>query len=182
MHTLGDIAKGLNRSALYLQGLQKRFDLPVFKGPNYSEPYLLFLKTIVALRTMNISEEAILELWSMELKLLQFLHADTTGSPTWFLDSCGSKGKRTHRLLLSNFDIGVYLAPGALQLGLQFSESAKELFTGKEMGEDALVLLAAYLKVSSAHISSLPAEIPNLQNALRLARLITSKPNKDSRK
>jgi len=174
MYTLGDVAKRLNRSALYLQGVQKRFELPLLKGANYSESYLLFLKTIVALRTLNISEEAILELWTIELKLLRLLHADTTGSPTWFLDSCGSKGKRTHRLLLSNFDIGVYLAPGALQLGLQFSEIVKELFTGKEMGEDALVLLSTYLKASSTLLSSVPAEIPNLQSTLHLARHITS--------
>jgi hypothetical protein len=174
MHTLGNIAKTLNRSPLYLQGLQKRFDLPVVKGSNYSESYLLFLKTITSLRTLSISEESILELWNMERKLLQLLHADTTGSPTWFLDSCGSKGKRTHRLLLSNFDIGVYLAPGTLQLGLQFSESAKELFTGKEMGEDALDLLAAYLKASSVMRTSISNEIPNLSIAHRFAKRFTT--------
>jgi len=170
MHTFGTMAKALNRSAVYLQGLQKRFDLPILKGANYSDSYLRFLQTVISLRTLNISEETILELWHIERKLLQLLHADTTGSPTWFLDSCGSKRNRSHRLLLSNFDIGVYLAPGTLQLGLQFSESAKELFTGKEMGEDALALLDAYLKASSALRSSIPAEIPQLRTALRLAK------------
>ena len=30
MHTLGDMAKLLNRSPVYLTGLQKRFELPAF--------------------------------------------------------------------------------------------------------------------------------------------------------
>lgn len=131
MHKLADIAKALNRSAVYLQGLQKRFDLPILKGANYSGSYLLFLQTVISLRTLNISEETILELWRIERKLLQLLHADTTGSPTWFLDSCGSKRNRSHRLLLSNFDIGVYLAPGTLQLGLQFAYSPSYTSTPK---------------------------------------------------
>ncbi len=173
MHTLGDIAKALNRSVVYLQSLQKRFDLPILKGSNYSGSYLLFLQTVIGLRTLNISEEAILELWRMERKLLQLLHADTTGSPTWFLDSCGSRRRRSHRLMLSNFDIGVYLAPGTLQLGLQFSETTKELFTGKEMGEDALALLDAYLKASSVLVDAIPAELPNLRTATRLGKRFT---------
>jgi len=170
MHTLGNMAKALNRSAVYLQGLQKRFELPIFKGANYSDSYLLFLQTVITLRTLNVPEEAILELWRIERKLPQLLHADTTGSPTWFLDSCGSRRKRNHRLLLSNFDLGVYLAPGTLQLGQQFSETAKELFTGSEMGEDVLALLDAYLKTSSAIRSSISAEIPQLRTALRFAK------------
>ncbi len=169
MHTFGDIAKALNRSPVYLQGVQKRFDLPVFKGANYSHSYLLFLRTVISLRTLNISEEALLELWRIERKLLQLLHAESDGSPTWFLDSCGSKGKSDHRLLLSNFDLGVYLSSGAIQLGLQFSDTAKELFTGKEMGEDALALLHAYRAAFARIQSALTSEIPHLRTALRLA-------------
>lgn len=174
MHTLGDISKALNRSPLYLQGLQKRFELPVLKGAGYPDSYLIFLQTVIVLRALNVPEETLLELWRIERKLLQLLHADTTGSPLWFLDSCGSKRNRSHRLLLSNFDIGVYLAPGALQLGLQFSNNAKELFTGTEMGEDALALLGAYLKASSALRSSIPAELPQLRTAIRIGKRISS--------
>jgi len=32
MHTLGDMAKALNRSPVYLHGLQTRFELPVSGG------------------------------------------------------------------------------------------------------------------------------------------------------
>ena len=34
--TLGDMAKALNRSPLYVRGLQDRFDLPVVKSDAYS--------------------------------------------------------------------------------------------------------------------------------------------------
>lgn len=173
MHTLGDMVKALNRSPVYIQGIQKRFDLPLLKGAGYSSSYLLFLQTVICLRTLNISEEAILELWRIERKLLQILHADSDGSDTWFLDSCGSRRNRKHRLLLSNFDMGVYLASGTLQLGLKFSDNAKELFTGKEMGEDALALLNAYLSAAAALQASVTAEAPTLRTALRLARRIT---------
>ena len=37
MHTLGDMAKALNRAPVYLAGLQKRFELPVFEGAAYSD-------------------------------------------------------------------------------------------------------------------------------------------------
>lgn len=173
MHTFGDMAKILNRPAVYLQGLQKRFALPVLSGARYSESYLLFLRTLIALRTLNVPEETTLTLWRIERKLLQLLHADTAGSPTWFLDSCGSRRKRGHRLLLSNFDIGVYLTPGTLQLGLQFSDSAKELFSRDEMGEDALAMLDAYIKASTALRAAIPSEIPRLRTALRLAKRLS---------
>lgn len=39
MHTFGTMAKALNRSKVYLQSLQKRFDLPVVKGTAYSNSY-----------------------------------------------------------------------------------------------------------------------------------------------
>jgi hypothetical protein len=35
MHTLGDLAKALHCSAVYLGGIQARFDLPVLQGPAY---------------------------------------------------------------------------------------------------------------------------------------------------
>ena len=146
MHTLGDIAKSLNRSALYLTGLQNRFKLPATKGPGYSDAYLAFLRTVVHLRILSISEKSLLELWQFEKKLLQLLHVDSTGSPTWFLDSCGQTGCPRQRLLLSNYDLGAELPTGGLQLGLNFTEALPELFAGKDMGEDTLRVLSDYLK------------------------------------
>ena len=99
MHTLGDMAKALNRPAVYLSGLQARFELPLLEGAAYSDAYLAFIRTVVYLRALFISEEALRDLWHIEKKLLALLHADSTGSPTWFLDACGQTAHRNRRLL-----------------------------------------------------------------------------------
>ena len=62
MHTFADLAKALNRSTVYLSGLQSRFELPTFDGAGYSEPYLAFLQTVVHLRTFSITEETLRDL------------------------------------------------------------------------------------------------------------------------
>ena len=36
--TLGEMAKALNRPAVYLTGLQRRFELPVYEGAGYKTP------------------------------------------------------------------------------------------------------------------------------------------------
>ena len=167
--SLTDMGKILNRSTSYLRRLQKRFDLPVCKGSGYSQSYLQFLRTVIGLRTLHVEEDVLLQLWHIEKKLLQLLHADSTGSSSWFIDSCGSTGKRTHRLLLSNFDMGVYLPSGTVQLGLPFSDTLTELFTASEMGEDVLLLLGDYLKVYDRIRNSVKAETPLLYFALNLA-------------
>ncbi len=88
METFAQIAKALNRSNVEVAGLQSRFDLPVFPGADYPAPYLAFLRMVVQLRALNVSEEKLRELWNLKKKLLQLLHVDSTGSLTWFLDSC----------------------------------------------------------------------------------------------
>lgn len=40
MHSLGDMAKSLNRSVVYLYGLQMRFELPAFEGAGYPSGFL----------------------------------------------------------------------------------------------------------------------------------------------
>jgi hypothetical protein len=69
------------------------------------------------------------------------LHVDSSGSKTWFLDSCAAITRRDRRLLLSNYDIGIAVPAHAIQLGLNFAATLPELFAGKEMGEDALRVL-----------------------------------------
>lgn len=135
MHTLGDMAKALNRSAVYLHGVQARFELPTMVGSGYPEAYLSFLRTVVFLRILNVSEESLRDLWHIERKLLQLLHVDSTGSSTWFLDSCGASTHPERRLLLTNHDMGVALPSRTLQLGLNFAADLPELFAGKEMGK-----------------------------------------------
>lgn len=169
LHTLGDMARVLNRSAAYLSGLQVRFGLPVYEGAGYSPAYLNFLRTLVYLRTFSISEDALRDLWRIEKKLLQLLHVDSAGSPTWFLDACGLTTHRQRRLLLTNCDIGVVVPTRVLQLSLNFADRHPEFFTGKEMGEDALRVLNQYLKLRTRMLDQVADELPGVRAAGRWA-------------
>ena len=169
MHTLGDLAKKLNRATVYIRGLQDRFELPVFGGSKYSDAYLAFLKKIVFLRTLSISEDRLKDLWMLERKLMQLLHVDSTGSQTWFLDSCLQTRHRDRRLLLSNHDLGVALPSGVVQLGLNFDKALPELFAGTEMGEDALRVLRQYVKFHSKILADVTDELPQVKAAARWA-------------
>lgn len=167
--TLGDMAKTLNRPAVIISGIQNRFELPAFEGAGYSDAYLALLRTVVYLRTLGIAEDRLLRLWHLEKKLLQLLHVDSTGSKTWFLDSCGASTRRDRRLLLSNYDIGIAVPAKALQLGLNFSEKLPELFGGTEMGEDALRVLNEYITLHAAICTGVATELPHVRQAARWA-------------
>ena len=166
MNTLGDMAKALNRSPVYLHGLQTRFELPACEGAGYSNAYLDFLRAVIFLRMLNVSEESLLALWHLEKKLLQLLHVDSTGSPTWFLDACGQLSHQRRRLLLTNYDLGVEVPAGTLQLGLNFADALPELFAGKEMGEDALRVLGEYLRLYTRIRADVVAETPLHRSAV----------------
>ena len=166
------MTKLLSRSALYLHGLQVRFKLPAMEGAGYTDAYLAFLRKIVFLRTLNVLEESLLELWRLEKKLLQLLHVGSTGSSTWFLDACGLTTHSRRRLLLTNHDMGVDILSRTLQLGLNFDATLPELFAGKEMGEDALRVLADYLKLQTRIQADVTAEIPIMRNAIIWSRRI----------
>lgn len=167
VHTLAEMAKALNRPAVMVTGLQNRFELPTFEGASYPDAYLAFLKTVVHLRILGIAEERLLRLWHLEKKLLPLLHVDSTGSKTWFLDSCGAITRRDHRLLLSNYDIGIAVPAHALQLGLNFAERLPELFAGKEMGEDALRVLNEIIPLQSTIRADVVAELPHLGETVK---------------
>lgn len=169
MHTLGDMAKALNRSPVSLRGLMARFELPVCEGAGYTDAYLAFLRVVLFLRVLGVKEETLRELWHLEKKLLKLLHVDSTGSPTWFLDACGQTSNPRQRLLLTNHDMGVAIPSGALQLGLNFGQELPELFSGSEMGEDALRLLHECQKVMARIQNEATAELPLLRGAARWA-------------
>ena len=169
VHSLGDISEALNRAAVYVSGLQVRFELPVLEGAAYSNAYLELLRTIIALRTFNTSEESLRDLWHLEKKLLQLLHVDSTGSRTWFLDSCGATTHLRRRLLLTNHDLGVPLTGTEIQTGLNFADSLPELFAGKEMGEDALRVLRECLKIRAGILAGLATELPHVRIAAKWA-------------
>jgi hypothetical protein len=174
MHSFADLAHALNRSPVYLRGLQTRFALPVLEGAAYHPAYLAFLRTVVFLRTFGISEEGLLRLWHLERKLLTLLHADSTGSPTWFLDACGQPAHRRRRLLLTNYDLGVAIPSRMLQLGLNFGNALPELFAGKEMGEDAFRVLEEYLTALFLILRDVGEELPHTRAAVTWARTLLS--------
>lgn len=167
--TLVEMAKALNRPAVMVSGLQDRFELPAFEGAGYSDAYLAFLKTVVYLRTLGIAEDQLLRLWLLEKKLLELLRMDSTGSKTWFLDSCGTTTRRTRRLLLTNYDIGIAVPAHALQLGLNFAATFPELFPGKEMGEDALRVLNDIIPLQTAIRDAVAADLPHLRETAKWA-------------
>ena len=164
--TLRETAASLNRSTVYVSGLQKRFELPVCSGAAYSPAYVAFLRGLTALRTFDLAEETLRDLWHLEKKLLQLLHVDSTGSPTWFLDACGQTTHMRRRLLLTNHDLGVEIHTRMLQPGLNFTVGVPELFGGREMGEDALRVLGEYIKLQSRICAEVQAERPLVRAAL----------------
>jgi len=169
MNTFGDMAKALNRFPVQLSTLQKQFSLPAFEGAAYSDAYQTFLRTVISLRTLNVSDSALLDLWHLEKKLLQLLHADSTGSATWFLDECGRTTHPNCRLLLANYDIGMSLDAQGVQPGLNFDKKPRELFAGTEMGEDAMRVLGEILEIRARIQADIAAEIPHVRATLRRA-------------
>jgi hypothetical protein len=167
--TLADIAKALNRPAVVISGLQSRFGLPGSDGAGYSDAYLAFLRSVVYLRALGIAEDRLLRLWHLEKKLLQLLHVDSTGSKTWFLDSCGAITRRDHRLLLTNYDMGIAVPSRALQLGLNFAADLPELFGGKEMGEDGLRVLNEIIPLQNSIRADVATELPHLRETAKWA-------------
>jgi hypothetical protein len=162
---IADIAKTLNRSPLVVRGLQERLE-----GEDYTPAYLALLRRLVLLRMLGIAEERLRELWHLEKKLLQLLHLDAAGSPTWFLDACDATEHPEQRLLLTNHDLGQDLASNGLQLALNFGQPTSELFSRAAMGEDALHVLQRCLSLRSAIHADLARERPNALAAARLAK------------
>lgn len=171
-YSLADMANALNRPAVVITSLQHRFELPSLSGPAYSSAYLEFLRTLVSLRALAISEDRILDLWHLEKKLLQLIHADSTGSKTWFLDYCGRTDHLHQRLLLTNYDIGIAVPAHAIQLGLDFAQHSPELFAGTEMGEDATRVLNKIIPLQTSIRADIAAELPHLRQTVKwVARL-----------
>lgn len=123
VRTFCDVATTLNRSAVSLSGLRKRFELPIFEDVAYAPAYAAFLRSVISLRTFDISEETLRDLWHLEKKLLQLIQVDSAGSFTWFLDCCGATTHPERRLLLTNCDLGIPLTGSQVQTGLNFADS-----------------------------------------------------------
>lgn len=175
MYSLSDMAKALDRSTVYVKQLQARFDLPQSAGKEYSKAYLDLLRKIVALRILNVSEEALRKLWSLEKKILVLLHVDTDQSPTWFLDECGKRSHPRRRLLLTNYDTGTDIFLRHLQLGLPLRARERELFAAREMGEDVWLVLNNYLNAYERIRLGAVAQIKGVRAAASWANRLPQK-------
>jgi hypothetical protein len=162
---LNILAEGLGRPAVWISGVQKRLVLPVLES--YSEGYECFLRKILHLRVLGVSEELLREFWAVERKLIEVLHLDPQSSPTWMVDACAYASDPDRRLLLSNIDLGFNLPSTSIQIGLNFASTSPELFAGRDMGEDALRLISDYRTRLTAIRLSVASESKILRAALK---------------
>lgn len=162
------MAEGLGRPGVWVAGVQKRFGLPVLES--YPEGYESFLRKIIHLRVLGVSEETLREFWAVERKLIEVLHLDPQSSPTWMVDACAFAADLDRRLLLSNIDLGSPLLATEVQIGLNFAASSPDLFAGKEMGEDALRLICDYRTRLTLIRSTVDSELPLLKVAIKWSR------------
>ena len=162
---LNILAEGLGRPAVWIAGVQKRLGLPVLES--YPEGYVEFLRKIVHLRVLGVSEETLREFWAVERKLIEVFHLDPQSSPTWMVDACAYPSDPDRRLLLSNIDLGFPLPATDLQIGLNFASPSLELFAGKEMGEDALRLISDYRTRLAAIRLAVVSELAVLRGAIK---------------
>ncbi len=169
-YTLAEIAAELGRDRLNLLGWIKRFELPLCSDNRYPATYLSFFRTVVFLKLAQIPEEKLVELWTLEKKLMNLLHVDTSTSPTWMIDGHAAAGNDSRRLFLSRFDIGTDLQSACVQPGLDFSPAPAELFGGRDMGEDALRLLGIYLAELKPVLATVASQAALLGEAARWAR------------
>jgi hypothetical protein len=168
MKSIQIMAEGLGRPVVWIAGVQKRFGVPVLES--YPEGYEEFLRKILYLRVLGVSEESLREFWAVERKLIEVLHLDPQSSPTWMVDACTVPANPERRLLLSNIDLGFPLPATDLQIGLNFGGSSPELFAGKEMGEDALRLISDYRTRLAAIRSTVASEITVLKGSIKWGR------------
>lgn len=153
---------------MWVRGVQKRFGLPVLES--YPEGYESFLRKILHLRVLGLTEDTLREFWAIERKIIEVLHLDPQSSPTWMVDACAYPADPDRRLLLSNIDLGFPLPSTELQIGLNFAASAPELFAGKDMGEDALRLISDYRARLAAIRLSVGSELSVLKGAIKWGR------------
>jgi len=170
--TISECCKICGKSHIYVRNLQKAMELPILgKGSLYPRTYLHFLQRVIALRTFSVSLEDISDLFVKEKNILRLLKMDSlVNSPTWYLDQCGDKGDSDCHLLLTGYNVGFPITQGTIQANLDFGSREKELFNGKEMGEDVRRSLDGYLKLLAEIKSRVTREKPVLQQALKWAK------------
>jgi hypothetical protein len=150
--------------------MRKHFGLPVLG--DYPECYETFLRKVRDLRNLGISEEKLVNLWNLERKLIDILHLDLGDGNLSHIQGCSVEADPERRLLLSNADLGVPLMARDLQTGLDFQALPKELFEGKEMGDDALRILREYSDLLDEILKTVSRECKVLKGSLRWAKSV----------
>jgi hypothetical protein len=154
--------------------MRKQFGLPVLEV--YPECYVAFLRKIRDLRNLGVSEEKLVNLWNLERKLIDILHLDLGDGNLSHIQGCSVEVDPDRRLLLSNADLGVPLMARDLQTGLDFQALPKELFEGREMGDDALRILREYSDLLDETLKIVARESKVLKNSLRWAKSLSFQP------
>lgn len=166
-NTMGEVCDTLGKSFPYIRLIQSRLGLPILEKDGYPENYIAFLNTVVALRSFSVPLEDIGELFETEKKLLKLLKVDTLSrSLIWYLDACGAPSSASNRLLLTNHDIQSFIRRDGIQFNLDFGERDRELFTGREMGEDVRRVMAKYQRLLGKVLARVREEEVVLREAL----------------
>ena len=168
--TPSSLSKALGRPALWISRQRKRFGLPVLE--DYPECYVAFLRKVRDLHNLGVSEEKLGDLWDLEKKLIGILHLDFGVGELSLIEGCTADADPERRLLLSNADLGVPLMSRDVQTGLDFQSRPRELFEEKEMGEDALRLLAEYQTFLQEVRETVGREVGVLMSSLKWVRTI----------
>ncbi|MBU0715301.1 MAG: hypothetical protein KJ964_08090 [Verrucomicrobia bacterium] len=129
------------------------------------------MQTIITLRTFSVPLGEIADLFTKEQIVLRLLKVDALGATsTWYLDQCADKGHKERRLLLTGYDVGFPIDSKVIQPNLDFGVRKKELFSGKEMGEDVRRALDSYLRLLAKIMARVDQERPVLNQALQWAK------------
>lgn len=162
------LAGAVGQSVPAVMGLQKKFELPT--ATEYPDGYAALLQKLLFLSLCRVPLKEVECLLARERKLLELLKVDSLAQgPLWFEALCTMKPGPT-RLLLSGYDLGQPLDGAGIQTGLDFADRAAELFSGTEMGDDALLAYRACRDARMAVLTRLQQETPPLADALKWAR------------
>ncbi len=141
--TLSELSRTLGRIHFWVSGIQRQFTLP--KMDDMPGTYVAFLRKIRDLENLGVSRERLVRLWELEQSLIRQLHLVPGNEFLHLIAGCSTEANPDRRLLLSNADLGVPLLARDLQPGLDFAAaSPRELFGGREMGEDSVRSLGDY--------------------------------------
>lgn len=170
-YKFADFCRLLGKTNPYVRRLQRDLGLPVpAANDGYSNAYLRFMETVVALRTFNVPMNDISDLFEKEKKILQLLHVDSMAdSSTWYMAPRNGGEHTENHLLLTGHNLGFPITSDAVQANLNFREKEPELFAGAEMGEDVRRVLKLYIKMLQRVDERVRSETPVLEEALAWA-------------